>query len=791
MSSARFDVNSLRRMQRNTGRVDNPYRLSSVDFVNQYSVRLQQNANTRKHLLSELRQEINSMDDDELTVDILVKLIKIGDFSLIKTVLDRKPAIVNEKIGDAYPIHFALYDNIDKDIVELLIEKGANLTLKDFQGDTPLMISLKSDDIELIKTLIKQDKNSETINLSNNEEETPLSRVLEFELELDIAKMLIEKGAHIDIASIFALLANSEIDFVLELIRDGKINVNGEVDSDGNRITDPILNQFCNYNFFETEILGCIGFEFCKKFIEGLIEKGCDMEAQSNGGYTPLHLAVANGTLTGDELYEVVKILIEEGGADVNAKDKNGITVLQSALERGCSTNLYELLIKKGANIDALDNDGYDAFHYAAVGGVTDFIVKNFGQRDINHQYKNGETLLHAYLYSEKANAVALKDLLKFEPNLYIEDSKGLTPFHIAVDRSLDKALLTSLFDNSKLYQGEKNILHIAAEFGSFESFKDVTELFLGRNYNLYYNRYCDELQEDFIKLLNAQDDKGNTPLHYAVMGFEKAEEDENSYRKEQSYKIVSYISRYLNRANKSDDIANTEGKTPYQLIGEDENHFLSRFFKEKNKSYDRSDTYSVAVHKKTDSFPPFSISPDWRELRTKVSKSLTRLSSSANPALSAATDGEAEQAPSAAAGSAPLPHEGFPEGLGVSWGKRAATEGQHRAETPPFAGILDYDYQRKRGEELGRPNFNIGHFGYSGQQHSEPFPQSEVAAADGEAEQALSAAAGSHVGGLGKRAREEEEVESEGPPLKKARPEEAGSFQDMLQQEGKGNRER
>ena len=72
-----------------------------------------------------------------------------------------------------------------------------------------------------------------------------------------------------------------------------------------------------------------------------LLECGADINAQSQGGRTPLHRASMSGAL------EVVRLLLEHG-ADVEAKDLDGRTALQFVAGKG-NSEIVKLLREHGA----------------------------------------------------------------------------------------------------------------------------------------------------------------------------------------------------------------------------------------------------------------------------------------------------------------------------------------------------------------------------------------------------------------------------------------------------------
>lgn len=77
------------------------------------------------------------------------------------------------------------------DIVELLIEKGADVQAPDNDGWTPLMPASSEGHVEVVRILLEKE---EDVHASNNSGSTPLI-LASSENHLHVARMLFEKGA--------------------------------------------------------------------------------------------------------------------------------------------------------------------------------------------------------------------------------------------------------------------------------------------------------------------------------------------------------------------------------------------------------------------------------------------------------------------------------------------------------------------------------------------------------------------------------------------------------------------
>jgi ankyrin repeat protein len=133
-------------------------------------------------------------------------------------------------------------------------------------------------------------------------------------------------------------------------------------------------------------------------------------------GITPLHWA-------GNELPQTVQLLLENG-ADLDARDQNGMTPLHH-WTRYWMDDESVLLIQSGADVEAQDPFGRTALHLAAIGGRGDKyrMLRDFGA-DLNA--KDDEGLTPA-TYARKFGHVELADQIVADGGLESGDLAAST----------------------------------------------------------------------------------------------------------------------------------------------------------------------------------------------------------------------------------------------------------------------------------------------------------------------------------------------------------------------------
>ena len=152
-------------------------------------------------------------------------------------------------------------------------------------------------------------------------------------------------------------------------------------------------------------------------------------------GLTPLHIAASIGS-------EDICNYLLQNGADVNARNREGVTPLTYAL----NLKIARILIQNGANVNVQDNDGWTALHEAAyynLHEIAKVLLENGAE--INATSKEGTTLLH--LSAQEGNFEVSKVLIQYCANVGAQDKDLITPLHFSVLNG-HKEIATHLIQN-------------------------------------------------------------------------------------------------------------------------------------------------------------------------------------------------------------------------------------------------------------------------------------------------------------------------------------------------------
>lgn len=210
-----------------------------------------------------------------------------------------------------------------------------------------------------------------------------------------------------------------------------------------------------------------------------LLEEGNpDLEAYPSGGKTALYTAVEDGSAelvhlllryganpnfkpSGGQpaLYkayskryrEILWMLLDSEGIDIDAKPPGGSTTLYQAAEKG-DMEAVRALLSAGATVDSKPSGGVSAMHRAAVRGdlaTTDVLLQCGAKVDVTPP--GGSTALwHA---TNKGNSEMVRLLLRYGADVNATRPGGQTVLTQAVksDKSKDRIILNMLLESQRV----------------------------------------------------------------------------------------------------------------------------------------------------------------------------------------------------------------------------------------------------------------------------------------------------------------------------------------------------
>ncbi|CAB0044601.1 unnamed protein product [Trichogramma brassicae] len=284
---------------------------------------------------------------------------------------------VRDRSGNT-PLHYAL-TNSDRRMIELLLRNGADTSVANKEGSTPLhmiMCTNFHNGHELVEMLFKiSEENHQTVrvNARDIKGNTPLHLALQSR-NLDIVKtseLLLRNGADFNLANAEGLTAlhfmckdckigHDVVDMLFQISEENHQTVRVNA-------TDKLGNTPLYYAV--APIHSDCGIYWLRPIVQTLLKNDANPNLANNNGIAPLHNACQ-----GNHSVEFLKMLFELGNdaykpLQVNSQDDSGRTPLRYALSNlkldqfSTIKKVAELLLRSGVDPNLADNDGSTALH--------------------------------------------------------------------------------------------------------------------------------------------------------------------------------------------------------------------------------------------------------------------------------------------------------------------------------------------------------------------------------------------------------------------------------------------
>ena len=255
---------------------------------------------------------------------------------------------------------------------------------------------------------------------------------------------------------------------------------------------------------------------------KALLNSGANVNARDNLGKTPVMLILPKAKTA-----EIYKLLIAFR-ADLSQKDMFGDTVLHTASMLNVGADTFSILIDGGADVDARNKEGVTPLTIAVQKNDLETVkLLTAAGADIHTQDTNGNSPLSIAL----AGSAEMLEAIVNERNAGSTDSNGNTPLHLALICDAPLAKIQYMISLMKDVNTRNKDGNSALFLSILKNRQKVGELLLAKNADIFSTntnnnsplrlalKYGGTVQDWLItsKTIKQQDGTGNTVLHYAA----------------------------------------------------------------------------------------------------------------------------------------------------------------------------------------------------------------------------------------------------------------------------------
>ncbi|XP_067659868.1 ankyrin-3-like [Haliotis asinina] len=411
-----------------------------------------------------------------------------GNLEIISYILTQNAVGINSCGEDNWTPAMKAALQGHKDVFDLLVSKGADLSLVDGDRNTILHLACEGGNLDIVKYILKQ--NTVNINSLGENGWTPAMKAA-LKGHKDVFNLIVTQGADLS-------LMQEEGDSILHAACKG-----GNV-----KIVNNILSQSTiDINLGGTNMLTPVmvaAYRGHKDVFNMLVTKDADLLIKDGDQNSILHLACKGGNM------EIMKHILTYNTMDVNDIGKEGLTPVMLAASEG-RKGMFDLLLQNGADLSHEDDNGRNILHMACRGGNMELVTHVLKQNivEINSRSHDGSSPAMEAAYEGHTNVLKLlrsegadlsavngksntilyialesehKDTVKYVlSNDFVDiDSRnndGMTAVMLAVQEGMTDifhSLVRRGADLSLANSHEWNILHIACDEGNSEIVKYI-----------------------------------------------------------------------------------------------------------------------------------------------------------------------------------------------------------------------------------------------------------------------------------------------------------------------------
>ena len=382
-----------------------------------------------------LRERARKEDAKSVRADPIHELSFRGNVEGVRRLLDADPKAAAEHLQSRDPVgmtalHLAVWGG-HREIVRLLLERGAEVNAKDAGGETAVLLAARWGRGDLMDLLLEHGADA---SIRDDQGRTLLHKAAEYG-HVEVMRALLSHGFDVNVQA---------------------------------RTGTPLHSAA-----HRREVLAAAF----------LLDHGANPNARGFLEWTPLH--VASGQAPKDQpSLEFVRLLLDRG-ADIAARGESGITPL--VLAAGASDSaVVALLLDRGARPESATPRGYSALR-SAVDAKAPSIVHMLlvHGADPNQRYSPPKTIRLLHRAADLESIDVARELLEFRADPNAEDDNRLTPLHVAAREGNTKMIRLLLEHRASVKARDKwngTPLHYAASRRHLEATRMLLDAGADRN---------------------------------------------------------------------------------------------------------------------------------------------------------------------------------------------------------------------------------------------------------------------------------------------------------------------
>ncbi|XP_046550762.1 ankyrin repeat domain-containing protein 50-like [Haliotis rubra] len=405
-----------------------------------------------------------------------------GDLEMVKYVLSQTMLDINGGVQCGRTAMMLAAENGHKDVVELLVDTGADVSLVDETGDNILHCACRGGDVEVVQYILSQ--NMVDINSLGHEKKTPVMLAGQYGHK-EVVEVLVKHGANLSLRDkvgdniLHLACFKGHVDVVKYIISLHRVYI----DSRGFERKTPVMKA---------------GEGGHKEVVEFLVNHGADLALRDSDTNIILHLISYWGgsvdvgkyvlsqhkvninqrgwrnrppvLVAGENGYKDLVELFVKHGAKLSLKDRRKMNILHCASDKGHLAVVMYIVSLHSVDIDSEGFENKTPMMFAGQSGhkdVVEFLV-NHGA-DLAHRDSDTNIILHLISYWGGSVDVGKYVLSQHKVNINQRGWRNRPPVLVAgengykdlVELFVKHGAKLSLKDSHKM-----NILHCASDKG-------------------------------------------------------------------------------------------------------------------------------------------------------------------------------------------------------------------------------------------------------------------------------------------------------------------------------------